>query len=85
MIEEFISLFHTESVLTIWDAATSSSPIWVPVLFFLVWFNFYMGYKQRKFISEQGSVLLEIKIPREISRSPQAMEMFLNAIYNNSA
>ena len=85
MVAEFTSLFQTELSLIIWDAALSSAPIWVPIFFLLAWFNYYMSYKQRKFISEQGSVLLEIKIPREIPRSPQAMEMFLSALHNSSA
>ena len=34
-----------------------------------------MAYKQRQWISEQGSTLVEIKLPREILKSPEAMEV----------
>ncbi|MFH1473020.1 MAG: hypothetical protein ABIF06_01220 [bacterium] len=85
LLEKFISLFHTELVTTIYQAALSSAPVWVPLLFVFGWFSFYINYKRRKWIGEQDSVLLEIKIPREIFRSPQAMEMFLSSLHNASA
>ena len=85
MLQEFISLFHSELAVVFWHSALESAPIWVPLLLILGWFDIYINFKQRKFISSQTKILLEIKIPREVSRSPQAMEMFINTLYNNSA
>jgi len=85
MLQEFISLFHSDIAITLWHSALESAPVWLPAILILGWFDIYINFKQRKFISSQEKVLLEIKIPREVSRSPQAMEMFINTLYNNSA
>lgn len=82
MLGEFISLFRTEVLGDILNIAWVTLPIWGTAVLIRLWFHFYITYKQRRFINKQGSILLEIKIPREIPRSPQAMEMFLNNLYN---
>lgn len=64
------------------DAVFSSAPIWVPLLFIFVWWDLWLRYKRRHFIKEQGSVLLEVKVPRELPKSPQAIEIFLTSLYN---
>ena len=55
--------------------------LWLPLFLGFFWFTLWINYKRRKFIKDQGSVLLEIKIPEEISKSPVAMEMFLNNLF----
>jgi len=44
-----------------------------------------MSYIRLSFIQKQGSVLLEIKLPREINKSPLAMEIFFTALYQTGA
>lgn len=41
----------------------------------------YVAYIQEKFIYNQEWVLLNIRIPREVLRSPEAMELVLNAFH----
>lgn len=43
-----------------------------------VW-RFWIMYVQQKFLSKMDWVLLEIKLPREINKSPEAMEIVANA------
>lgn len=81
MIEEFLALFRSEYFLYAWDAATVSAPVWIPALLVILWFQVYMNLKQRAWVKDQGSVLLEIKVPRELPRSPAAMELFLHALH----
>lgn len=59
-----------------------TSPIWVALLLFLVFFDLWVRLKRREWIEKQGGVLLEVKIPREISKSPASMELFFNTLYN---
>ena len=40
-----------------------------------------MAYKQREWIRAQGSMLLEIKFPNEMVKSPASMEIFLQTLY----
>ena len=84
MIERFISLFQTPVFLLILHSAKIYAPIWVPLVFGLTWFDFWMNYKRREYIKAQGSMLLEIKIPREMIKSPLAMETFMGTLHQAS-
>lgn len=57
-----------------------SVPLWLPfVLMFFLW-NSWMAYIQALYISKQEHILLEVRIPREIAKSPRAMELFFTGI-----
>lgn len=77
--------------LEIWSALTSvfkyiyaTSAIWLPIAFLVAMFNAWLRYKRAKFWQKEGSVLLEIKLPREINKSPLAMEIVLGAFWQGS-
>ncbi len=53
----------------------------MPIFVLLLWLDIWVKYKQREWIQAQGSVLLEIRIPREMTKSPAAMEVVLSGIY----
>ncbi len=59
-------------------------PVWLPAAFLVVMFNAWLRYKRVKFWQKEGSVLLEIKLPREINKSPLAMEIVLGAFHQTS-
>ncbi len=59
--------------------------IWLPIFLFAVFFQLWVNYIRTVFIMKQGSVLLEIKMPREITKSPLAMEVVLTALYQSSS
>ncbi|MCI5108457.1 MAG: hypothetical protein MRY49_01255 [Candidatus Pacebacteria bacterium] len=44
-----------------------------------------MRYIRYVFLSKQETILLEIKIPQEVKKSPAAMEIFLSALYQKGA
>lgn len=62
-----------------------TAPLWVTVLVLLAFFDTWYNLKRREWIEKQGSILLEIKLPLELSKSPAAMELFLNTLYSPSA
>jgi hypothetical protein len=82
MIGDFLALFQTDLVLSGFGMLWRFMPIWLPVFLVALWFVLWIDYKRREYINSQGSVLLEIKIPEEMSKSPLAMEMFLNSLHN---
>jgi hypothetical protein len=53
------------------------APVWLPALFFVTFFNAWIYYRRSKYLAGLGYVLLEIKLPREILKSPLAMEVVL--------
>src|SRR3990167_7503204 len=58
--------------------------IGIVVLFYIAW-TLWVHYIQQKFISGITWILLEIVPPREVLRSPKAMELFFtNALYHLS-
>ena len=54
---------------------------WLPVLLALVAFDVWMSYVRALYIFKQGSVVLEVKLPKDIMRSPAAMELVFIALY----
>ena len=59
-------------------------PIWLPLFLAIFLWNRWMHYIQMKFLVEQEYILLEIKLPTEIRKTPLAMELVLNALYQTS-
>lgn len=62
-----------------WFYSTSFywAPIVLPVMFWRVWIK----YVRTQFIAAQEYVLLEIRIPQEITKSPAAMQAVLESIW----
>ncbi len=56
-------------------------PLWFPVLLGLVAWQFWFFYIRFNYHRGLKWTLLYIKIPKAMSRSPLAMEMILNALY----
>lgn len=61
------------------------APVWAPILFGFIFFELWIRYIRLHFIAKQGSVLLEIKLPKEVTKSPLAMEIVLTAMYQGGA
>ncbi len=59
-------------------------PYWGPFLLAYVFWYQWMRYIQAKWRANLKWVLLEIKLPKEIHKSPVAMEIALNALYQTS-
>jgi hypothetical protein len=81
MLENFFSLFQTGFAAKVFHAAWIMAPVWLPLIFILTWFDLWMTSRQREYINAQGGMLLEIRIPREMDKSPLAMEVFLGTLY----
>lgn len=58
--------------------------IWFPVLCLLVIWELWVRYVQALFFAKQKYILLEIKVPREVFKSPQAAEFFINSLHQNA-
>lgn len=57
------------------------SPIWIPIILLIIFWQLWVGYVRAFFRSKQKRVLLEIKLPKEITKSPVAMELFLTGLH----
>jgi len=59
-------------------------PYWGPFVLGYVFWHQWMHYVQGRYMSKINWVLLEIKLPKETFKSPLAMEIALNALYQTS-
>ncbi len=57
------------------------APIYIPLLLMFVAWTLWVNYKRFSVVTNQDRILLEIKVPKEIKKTPLAMELFLNAIH----
>jgi hypothetical protein len=61
------------------------APFVLPVVLLKILFDSYIHYIRAENIVREGSVLLEIKIPKETDKSPLAMEIFLTSLYHTGS
>ncbi|OHA90780.1 MAG: hypothetical protein A2665_00695 [Candidatus Zambryskibacteria bacterium RIFCSPHIGHO2_01_FULL_46_30] len=83
MIEDFISLFQADFYLKVWRFALATWPVWLPLSLVSFLFSTWFAYKRREWLKKTGSILLEIKIPKNTDKTPAAMEMVIEGIWED--
>src|SRR3989344_8485629 len=83
ILDGFLPLFQIDFYLEVWHLILVFWPIWLPLFLISMFLNTWFSYKCREFIRAQGSVLLEIKLPKNIERTPAAMEMVLESMWED--
>ncbi|MBP6879438.1 MAG: hypothetical protein KBF62_00595 [Candidatus Pacebacteria bacterium] len=78
-----MEIFNTIILLLI-NVLIKTAPIWVPVVLTAVAFSFWVKYIRKNFINSIKWTLLEIRIPKEIMKSPAAMELALINAFQQS-
>lgn len=58
--------------------------LWFPVIAGAIFWHFWMEWRQGLYRSNQKWTLLEISIPKDIHKSPEAMEMVFNTLNDGS-
>jgi len=59
-------------------------PLWAPIILGYIALKIWLSYICADFIVKEGSVLLEIKLPREILKSPLAMELVFTGLHQGA-
>ncbi|MCH8049923.1 hypothetical protein IIB51_00720 [Patescibacteria group bacterium] len=77
LITEFLALFQTPAFLFSFQIFKWASPVWLPIVLFVVLGRLWMRYIQMRTIENTEHVLLEIRLPAEIKKTPLAMEAVL--------
>lgn len=77
MVEELISTVLPVIILIVLQTA----PIWVPFFLLLIFWPKWVKYVQAEFIFSQEHKLLQIKLPKEMMKSPLSMELFLTTLH----
>jgi hypothetical protein len=63
----------------------ATSPLWLPYILFYLFYESWMFYIQSLSRAKAGRVSLEILIPKEISKSPLAMENILTQLFQKAS
>src|ERR1041385_2605722 len=82
----FIALGHLVPNLLTYTLAwlIGLAPIWLPIVMLVSAWKIWKLYILALFLSKLKTVVLEMKVPREITRSPRAMELAFNALWVSS-
>lgn len=71
-------------LLTSLDYISALAPVWLPFILGFVAWEMFVYYNRKKFFASQKYVLLEIRVPKEVTKSPVAMELFLNTVWQTT-
>ncbi len=63
------------------SAIITTARFWLPIILAYIFWELWVYYVHERWIENSPWTTLEIKIPREIMKSPKAMEVVLNGIY----
>lgn len=85
MFLDLLIRFNSEILPLIYKILFILSPFIIPVILFYMAVKLYVRFIQLRYISKQQPVLLEIKIPKDIQKSPLAMEIVLGAMQQGGA
>ncbi|MEN9614403.1 MAG: hypothetical protein RLZZ347_710 [Candidatus Parcubacteria bacterium] len=80
-IESINQLLSIELVQNVLSVLQMTWVIWLPLTLALIFWSLFTKYTRTKFIAETKHVLLEVKVPKDMFKSPLAMELFLNALH----
>ena len=81
-IEVSSSIWNSIAWMAIWLFGTA--PIWLPIALIIGAFRVWVWYAQSLYIAGRNPILLEVKMPREIMKSPRAMEIALGNFWLSS-
>jgi len=73
--------FLTDTVRLLLFNVLQTMPLWLPLALGFFFWKAWAEYTRTQFLLKQNHILLEIKSPKEVTKSPLAMELFLNALH----
>ncbi len=82
MFPDFTVLYA--DVLRAADIVFSGALYWLPFLLGFFFFHFWLKYIRGYYIANLPWVMLEVTLPREINKTPLAMEIVLGALHQTS-
>jgi hypothetical protein len=85
MFEQFLYSIDTGLIPTVYKLLLVMIPVAMPFILFYTLFIIRFRWLQLKFVEAQKTCLLEIKLPKEITKSPAAMEIFFSYLSQSGA
>lgn len=83
MFNQFLSSISTGLFPVVYQYLVILLPIVLPIMFIFVYLILRLRHAQLKYMNKMKKVLLEIKLPKEIFKSPASMETFFSFLAQN--
>lgn len=91
----FLSILFWGIFSVMWDMVPSlplfafgwllgTAPLWLPVAALITAWKVWIWYARSGFLFTRDAMLLEVKMPRDVTRSPRAMENALSKLWTDS-
>lgn len=74
-----------DAVLGAFMAVIALSPLWLPIVLFVVFWKVWMHWIRFAFWFRRPMTLIHIELPPEVTKSPLAMELVLTGLWNNGS
>lgn len=81
MIKDLFVALYGQTGLQIISIIADTAVYWLPIILAYALLRAWTSYVRLDNIYNQDYLLLEIKLPRELTKSPQAMEIFFASLY----
>lgn len=81
-VKEFFGVFYETLVLPVFQILGGLWWLWLFIIAFVLLKSAWLYYRMMLYKKAVRWTLLEIRIPRELRKSPKAMEQILNKIYS---
>ncbi|MCX6701948.1 MAG: hypothetical protein NTX96_02005 [Candidatus Zambryskibacteria bacterium] len=84
MFEPLIHFFGSDTVLLTLKILYYFSFVFIPLILIDLAWDLWVQYRRALYFAKQEYILLEIKLPREIFKSPRAMEFCIAGLHSTS-
>ncbi len=81
MFDPYIKFFSDPTMVMTFKYLYYTAFIWVPVILGWALWDLWVDYRRAQFFAKTTYILLEIKLPREMFKSPLAAEFFISGLW----
>ncbi len=85
MLNDLLPAFRPNFLGVVIHLLFQTSPVWLPILLLGMFISIWLKYVRTNAIVKAGGILLEIKLPRDVFKSPAAMEMIITSLFQGGA
>ncbi|MEX0931600.1 MAG: hypothetical protein WDZ88_02505 [Candidatus Paceibacterota bacterium] len=85
MLNAFFPYLENEIVQSLISGILAIAPYVLPFFFAFLLVELWIKYVRARYVAGVKTVLLEIRLPREISKSPRAMELVFISLYQGGS
>src|SRR3989338_8891792 len=77
-------VFFMETLALLLFYVWKTTSLWLPASLAVFFWISWVGHKRTQYLDKQKMVLLEVKVPKNVDKSPLAMEVVLNSLHQTS-